>query len=225
MSKNGVEYNSLRLLIATVNQIECFDREQHSKLSKKVAQLSTKLIGNDAQSRAVALSGHLFKSKIVPDTEGDTIKDNSFLLTCLKKSFSIAGECGESEMCVTLIIESLDLFLYFYGLYPDIVEAKHVATVINKIKQLFQSKSPEKDQLQHVKNLKAYISFKQSPKNIAKGVLESLEAEYYLKNPLPTEKSKLQEREKIKERVRNDLKPEAERLARETAEKWQAISF
>ena len=28
MSKNGVEYNSLRLLIATVNQIECFDRYQ-----------------------------------------------------------------------------------------------------------------------------------------------------------------------------------------------------
>lgn len=28
MSKSGVDFNSLRLLIATVNQIECFDRYQ-----------------------------------------------------------------------------------------------------------------------------------------------------------------------------------------------------
>jgi len=183
------------------------------------------LISQESQSRAVALTSHLFKSKILPDGEGDEIKDTSFLLTCLKKSFSIAGECPESEMMVTLIIECLDHFLYFYDFYPDIVEVRHVTTVINKIKQLFQSKSPEKDALQHVKNLKSHISFKQSPKNLAKGLLESLEAEYYLKNPLPTEKSKLQEREKMKEITRNEFKPEAEKLAKLISEKWQAITF
>jgi hypothetical protein len=88
----------------------------------------------------------------------------------LKKSFSIASECTETETMVTLIIEALDDFLYFYSLYSGVVEAKHVTIVISKIKSLFQAKNPEKDQLQYVKNLKAYISFKQVPKNIAKSL-------------------------------------------------------
>jgi len=127
-------------------------------------------------------------------------------------------------MC-TLIIECLDHFLYFYDLYPDVVEVKYVSTVINKIKQLFQAKSPEKDQLQHVKNLKTHISFKQVPKNLAKGIFEGMEADYYAKNPLPVEKSKSQEKDKIKEQVRNQFRPEAELLAKEISEKWSAISF
>lgn len=108
---------------------------------------------------------------MVKDADGDEFRDPSFLITCLKKSFSLAGECPDTEKMVTLIIEALDDFLYFYALYPETVEVKHVTIVINKIKQLFQAKNPEKEQLQYVKNLKALIAYKQSPKNIAKGEL------------------------------------------------------
>jgi hypothetical protein len=145
-------------------------RDQISKLSKKIGLLCTKLQGQDAQARAVAATSHLFRSQVTKDEEGEEFRDPSFLITCLKKSFSLAGECPDTEKMVTLIIESLDEFLYFYPLYPETVEVKHVTIVINKIKQLFQAKNPEKDQLQYVKNLKAFISYKQVPKNIAKGM-------------------------------------------------------
>jgi hypothetical protein len=38
-------------------------------------------------------------------------------------------------------------------------------------------------------------------------------------------KGSQQDREKAKEKVRKDLIPEAERIAKQTAEKWQAIAF
>jgi hypothetical protein len=60
---------------------------------------------------------------------------------------------------------------------------------------------------------------------ITLGILENLEAEYYVKNPLPTKGISQQDRDKLKDKVRKEHMPEAEKIAKETAERWQQISF
>jgi len=75
MSKSQVEFNAIRLLIATVNQLKCFEREEYSKLAKRIAQHSTKLINMDDQCRAVSLVAHLFKNQVIKDDEGSEFKD------------------------------------------------------------------------------------------------------------------------------------------------------
>jgi len=229
IAKNNMEYSSIRLLIANMKQINCFDRDQYTKLSKRIAQHSSKLVNTDDQSHAVAYSAHLFHNKIVADDQGAEYRDNGVMLSCLKKAHTIASEIPDHEAMVASEIEVLDNFLYYFDHYPDVVEAKHVITIINKVKKDVQTKAPDKDQLQHIKNIKSYIAFKQNPKKVARGILENLEQEYYAQNPLPgidmTDKSKVEELKKAKEQIRNKLKPKSEELCKAPTEHWKEISF
>jgi len=231
MSKSHVEFNAIRLLIATVNQLHCFERDQYAVLAKRIAQHSSRLINLDDQCRAVSMSAHLFKNQIIPDDQGSEFKDETGMLQCLKKSMTLTSSVHEAEVSVVLLVELLDRFLYFFSYYDDIVSQEHVLTIIGKVKTEFQTKAPEKDSevMQHLKAIKQYIIFKQHWKNQAKVVLERLEQTYYAENPLPPvdpkDKVKVAEREKLKEKVRAKFMPEAEKQGKEEAAKWKDIKF
>jgi len=231
MSKSTVEFSAIRLLIATVNQMDCFDREKRGQLAKRLAQHSVKLINLDDQSRVLQQCSLLFASRVIADAEGSTFKDTANMSSCLKRAMTTATDNHDVDLMVILLVELLDTFLYFFIHHPDVVSAAQVTGLITKVKKEFTQKSFDKDHqaYQHLKNIKSFIAFKQIIKNNAKPIIEAMEAEYYVTNPLPAcdpkDKAKMAEREKIKEQVRNKFKPDAEVKAKAETEKWKEISF
>jgi len=154
------------------------------------------------------------------------------MLRCLIKAVSIASNVHESELSFALLVETLDVFLYFYIHHDDVASQEHVQALISKVKTEFQSKSPEKDNaaVQHLKNIKSFISYQQAWKNHAKSILDKLEQNYYAENPLPAvgdgkDKAKNAEREKIKSEVRTKFLGQAEKEGKEVAAKWKDIKF
>jgi len=117
-AKSTLEYAAVRLLIGTVNQLNCFDREKQSKLAKQLAQYSIKLINMDEQCRVLQSCALVFSAKITPDEEGSQFKDTVSMTSCLKKANASAGEVIEPDLMVILNLELLDTFLYFFCSSP-----------------------------------------------------------------------------------------------------------
>eukprot|EP01126_Amoeba_proteus_P057983 TRINITY_DN7433_c0_g3_i10.p1 TRINITY_DN7433_c0_g3~~TRINITY_DN7433_c0_g3_i10.p1 ORF type:complete len:389 (+),score=103.39 TRINITY_DN7433_c0_g3_i10:102-1268(+) len=230
MSKSQVEFNAIRLLIATVNQLHCFEREQYGVLAKRIAQHSSKLVNTDDQCRAVSMSAHLFKNKIIPDDEGSEFKDNVAMLQCLKKSMSLSASFPDSDFSFPLLVELLDKFLYFFVHHPDVVTEDHVITVLNKVNsESTNLQDKDSPALKHLQHIQSFVKFKQNPKNNARLAIERLEAEHFAASPLPPvdpkDKAKLAERERLKENVRNRFKEQALKEGLEEAKKWEGIKI
>eukprot|EP01127_Copromyxa_protea_P006007 TRINITY_DN15815_c0_g1_i1.p1 TRINITY_DN15815_c0_g1~~TRINITY_DN15815_c0_g1_i1.p1 ORF type:complete len:844 (-),score=226.43 TRINITY_DN15815_c0_g1_i1:34-2565(-) len=227
-SKSQVEFNAIRLLLATVNQLNCIQRGNYDVLAKRIAKHSANLVNLDERSIAVSMSAHLFKSQVVPDEDGGSeFKDGAAMLQCLKRSMNLVADIHESDTSFNLLVELLDRFLYFFTHHDDVVTQDHVLAILGKVKAEFQSKSPEKDNIgvKHLKNIKHFLAYQQNWKNHAKVSLERLEQAYYAENPLPEGKSKAAEKDKIKEKVRAKFLPQAEKEGREEAAKWKDIKF
>jgi len=159
------EFNAMRQLIAVVQSLTCFDTELYTKLAIRIVQLTSKLLVLDYQSRATVLSSYLFVS-----TEKNSFKDPKSVISCLKKAITLAGSIVEVDLLGTLLVLLLDHYLYFFDKHPDIVDAKYVNAVIQKINKHIQSNNIDQSHPSyiHFKNIVSFVGEKQNWENLVK---------------------------------------------------------
>eukprot|EP01125_Pyxidicula_operculata_P009784 TRINITY_DN3214_c0_g1_i1.p1 TRINITY_DN3214_c0_g1~~TRINITY_DN3214_c0_g1_i1.p1 ORF type:complete len:837 (-),score=230.35 TRINITY_DN3214_c0_g1_i1:46-2391(-) len=179
--QSQAEFDAVRIMIGTLNEITCFDKEKYELLAKRLTQHSSKLVVIEYQSRALLLSAYLFVSKTVM---GETYNDTALALSCLKKSFSISNDVHDYYTKASLYVEILEHYVCFFEKYPQVAEAMYLNAIIQKIKKHKESggdkssssstssTSNEKSHssVLHYKNIHDYITSKQLPETYTKKV-------------------------------------------------------
>jgi vacuolar protein sorting-associated protein 35 len=160
MAQSKMEYDAIRLLVSTVNSLDCFDEENYTFLATRLAQHSSKLLNLDDQSRAVEMSAHLFVAKL--DGGKNKYEAPDRVLSCLKKAMTVAGNIHESDVMIELLVDLLDRFLYFYDSMPQAVDVAYINAIIKKIHKHFTISSLPSTHpaIVHFTHVKAHVLLK-----------------------------------------------------------------
>ncbi|KAL3321799.1 hypothetical protein AABB24_039424 [Solanum stoloniferum] len=124
-----------------------FGVENRDTLTHKATGYSAKLLKKPDQCRAVYACSHLFW---VDDQDG--IKDGERVLLCLKRSLRIANAAQQqanvtrgSSGPVTLFVEILNMYLYFFEKGNPQITSSAIQSLIELIKTEMQSDATTPD--------------------------------------------------------------------------------
>jgi len=144
IADSAQQLNAMALIVGTLHCIT-FEPDNHDTLTTKTAKHSMKLMKKSDQCRAVCMSAHLF-------WRDDGEKEGKRVLECLQKSLKIADSCVETNSNVSLFVEILNQYLYFFEKRNEFVQVKYLTGLIALINT-------------NLANMEA--SAAQSPENVA----------------------------------------------------------
>lgn len=118
------QYEGIFQLVGTISAMTCLDAENLDTAVAKVAQHSSRLLKKPMQCRAIAVCTHMFWSQAQ--------KNGKRVLECLQKCLKIADkEVGEHPSEVSLWVELLDKYIFFYEARCEEVNISFVQTLLN----------------------------------------------------------------------------------------------
>lgn len=143
VADSKAQVTAIHLIIGTLQRMNVFGIENRDTLTHKATGYSAKLLKKPDQCRAVYACSHLFW---VDDQDG--IKDGERVLLCLKRSLRIANAAQQmvnvtrgSSGPVTLFVEILNKYLYFFEKGSPQITAAAIQGLIELIKTEMQSDS------------------------------------------------------------------------------------
>lgn len=143
VADSKAQVTAIHLIIGTLQRMNVFGVENRDTLTHKATGYSAKLLKKPDQCRAVYACSHLFW---VDDQDG--IKDGERVLLCLKRSLRIANAAQQmvnvtrgSSGPVTLFVEILNKYLYFFEKGSPQITAAAIQGLIELIKTEMQSDS------------------------------------------------------------------------------------
>jgi len=148
----------LQLIMGSIYQMDCFDKENYETLITKTAQHASRLLVKPAQCTAIYTVSHLFWTP--------SYKDGKRVLECLQKALKIADTCMETE--INLFIEILKKYLYYFLKGNDAITVKYLSGLIALINTNMDNKEVDLHSTvhSHYKNTLDYIRYlKQSPEH------------------------------------------------------------
>jgi len=131
----------LPLLIGTLQATHVFDKDGFETLSTKTTQYAIRLLKKTDQCKMVCMCAHLYWTK--PASEGsnggDTTKqlpgrDPQRALDCLDRGLKIANSTMGTSLHVTMFLDILNKYIYFFVSGMDIMEAAKINDLIKVIK-------------------------------------------------------------------------------------------
>lgn len=135
------QVHALTLMIGTLQTMTVFGKDNFETLITKTAQYSARLLKKPDQCRMVCKCAHLFWSK-TPERElrdGEDPpapgQDGKRALECLQKSLKTADACVAQSQHVTLFIEILNRYVYFFHNNMEKVTAQYVTGLIALINE------------------------------------------------------------------------------------------
>ncbi|KAL8514765.1 hypothetical protein ACS0TY_013737 [Phlomoides rotata] len=141
VADSKAQVTAIHLIIGTLQRMNVFGVENRDTLTHKATGYSAKLLKKPDQCRAVYACSHLFW---VDDQDG--IKDGERVLLCLKRSLRIANAAQQmtnvtrgSSGPVTLFVEILNKYLYFFQKGNPQITASVIQGLIELIKTEMQS--------------------------------------------------------------------------------------
>ncbi|XP_047979890.1 vacuolar protein sorting-associated protein 35B-like isoform X2 [Salvia hispanica] len=141
VADSKAQVTAIHLIIGTLQRVNVFGVENRDTLTHKATGYSAKLLKKPDQCRAVYACSHLFW---VDDQDG--IKDGERVLLCLKRSLRIANAAQQmtnvtrgSSGPVTLFVEILNKYLYFFEKGNPQITASVIQGLIELIKTEMQS--------------------------------------------------------------------------------------
>ncbi|CAA0811131.1 Vacuolar protein sorting-associated protein 35B [Striga hermonthica] len=141
VADSKAQVTAIHLIIGTLQRMNVFGVENRDTLTHKATGYSAKLLKKPDQCRAVYACSHLFW---VDDQDG--IKDGERVLLCLKRSLRIANAAQQmanvtrgSSGPVTLFVEILNKYLYFFEKGNPQITASAIQGLIELIKTEMQS--------------------------------------------------------------------------------------
>ncbi|XP_010413463.1 PREDICTED: vacuolar protein sorting-associated protein 35A isoform X2 [Camelina sativa] len=137
ISDSKAQVTALQLIIGTLQRMHVFGVENRDTLTHKATGYSAKLLKKPDQCRAVYACSHLFWLE-----DHETIQDGERVLLCLKRALKIANSAQQmasngqegSAGSVTLFIEILNKYLYFYEKGIPQITVESVESLIQLIK-------------------------------------------------------------------------------------------
>ncbi|GKV44105.1 hypothetical protein SLEP1_g51324 [Rubroshorea leprosula] len=147
ISDSRAQVTAIHLIIGTLQRMHVFGVENRDTLTHKATGYSAKLLKKPDQCRAVYVCSHLFW---VDDQEN--IKDGERVLLCLKRALRIANAAQQmanaargSTGSVTLFVEILNKYLYFFEKGNPQITVAAVQSLIELITTEMQSDSSTPD--------------------------------------------------------------------------------
>ncbi|THG20746.1 hypothetical protein TEA_003820 [Camellia sinensis var. sinensis] len=147
VADSKAQVTAIHLIIGTLQRMTVFGVENRDTLTHKATGYSAKLLKKPDQCRAVYACSHLFW---VDDQDG--IKDGERVLLCLKRSLRIANAAQHmanvargSSGPVTLFVEILNKYLYFFERGNPQVTGEAIQSLIELIKTEMQSDTTTPD--------------------------------------------------------------------------------
>ncbi|KAL3640997.1 Vacuolar protein sorting-associated protein 35B [Castilleja foliolosa] len=141
VADSKAQVTAIHLIIGTLQRMNIFGVENRDTLTHKATGYSAKLLKKPDQCRAVYACSHLFW---VDDQDG--IKDGERVLLCLKRSLRIANAAQQMANVtrgnsgpVTLFVEILNKYLYFFEKGNPQITASVIQGLIELIKTEMQS--------------------------------------------------------------------------------------
>jgi len=136
ISDSKAQVTALQLIIGTLQRMQVFGVENRDTLTHKATGYAAKLLKKPDQCRAVYACSHLFWLE-----DRETIQDGERVLLCLKRALKIANSAQQvantargSTGSVTLFIEILNKYLYFYEKGVPQITVESVESLIKLIK-------------------------------------------------------------------------------------------
>lgn len=124
LSESSKQYHGIFKLVGTLTQITCLDTENFDNIGTKITQHAARLLKKPLQCRAVATCSHLFWC--------DARRDGKRVLECMQKCLKITDAIVQSDSKqVTLWVEMLDHYTYYYECECEEVTIKFVQSLIN----------------------------------------------------------------------------------------------
>ncbi|XP_028055371.1 vacuolar protein sorting-associated protein 35B-like isoform X5 [Camellia sinensis] len=163
VADSKAQVTAIHLIIGTLQRMTVFGVENRDTLTHKATGYSAKLLKKPDQCRAVYACSHLFW---VDDQDG--IKDGERVLLCLKRSLRIANAAQHmanvargSSGPVTLFVEILNKYLYFFERGNPQVTGEAIQSLIELIKTEMQSDTttPDKASNAFFAGVLRYIQF------------------------------------------------------------------
>ncbi|CAL5383437.1 unnamed protein product [Camellia sinensis] len=163
VADSKAQVTAIHLIIGTLQRMTVFGVENRDTLTHKATGYSAKLLKKPDQCRAVYACSHLFW---VDDQDG--IKDGERVLLCLKRSLRIANAAQHmanvargSSGPVTLFVEILNKYLYFFEKGNPQVTGEAIQSLIELIKTEMQSDTttPDKASNAFFAGVLRYIQF------------------------------------------------------------------
>ncbi|KAH9710858.1 vacuolar protein sorting-associated protein 35 [Citrus sinensis] len=147
ISDSRAQVTAIHLIIGTLQRMHVFGVENRDTLTHKATGYSAKLLKKPDQCRAVYACSHLFW---VDDQ--DNMKDGERVLLCLKRALRIANAAQQmsnatrgSTGSVTLFVEILNKYLYFFEKGNTQINAAAIQSLIELITAEMQSESNSPD--------------------------------------------------------------------------------
>eukprot|EP01135_Chromosphaera_perkinsii_P010494 Nk52_evm4s2152 gene=Nk52_evmTU4s2152 len=132
ISDSRAQFAAMNLMIATLETMKCFSEENFETISTKYALHSSRLLKKPDQCRAVWTCSQLFWSgKTLESPEAR--HDGKRVLECLQKSLKIADTCMDPAVNVSLFVEILNRYLYYFEKHNECVTSKYITGLIDLI--------------------------------------------------------------------------------------------
>eukprot|EP00268_Persea_americana_P018225 TRINITY_DN1902_c0_g1_i3.p1 TRINITY_DN1902_c0_g1~~TRINITY_DN1902_c0_g1_i3.p1 ORF type:complete len:790 (+),score=145.59 TRINITY_DN1902_c0_g1_i3:289-2658(+) len=147
IADSKAQVTAIHLIIGTLQRMNAFGVENRDTLTHKATGYSAKLLKKPDQCRAVYACSHLFW---VDDQDG--IKDGERVLLCLKRALRIANAAQQmanvtrgSSGPVTLFVEILNKYLYFFEKGNPQITSKAIKDLVELIMTEMQSDNTTSD--------------------------------------------------------------------------------
>ncbi|WOK99369.1 vacuolar protein sorting-associated protein 35B [Canna indica] len=146
VSDSKAQVTVIHLIVGTLQRMNVFGSENRDTLTHKATGYSAKLLKKPDQCRAVYACSHLFWVN-----EPDGIQDGERVVLCLKRALKIANAAQQmvhtrgSSGHVTLFIEILNKYLYFFEKGNSRITDSAIQDLIELIGAELQSESTTSD--------------------------------------------------------------------------------
>lgn len=129
ISDSKEQLSAILLIIATLQQVDCFVSEDHyDTLVSKTALHSARLLKKPDQSLAVSVCSHLFW--VEPRDEKPSKKDGQRVLEVLQKALKLGGDVMDASANVALFVGILNQFLYYLQAGTPEVKPSQISTLV-----------------------------------------------------------------------------------------------
>lgn len=147
VADSKAQVTAIHLIIGTLQRMTVFGVENRDTLTHKATGYSAKLLKKPDQCRAVYACSHLFWAD-----DQDGIKDGERVLLCLKRSLRIADAAQQMASVtrgsggpVTLFVEILNKYIYFFEKGNPQVTSASIQSLIELIRTEMQSDTTTPD--------------------------------------------------------------------------------
>eukprot|EP01088_Endostelium_zonatum_P019476 TRINITY_DN673_c0_g1_i1.p1 TRINITY_DN673_c0_g1~~TRINITY_DN673_c0_g1_i1.p1 ORF type:complete len:837 (+),score=226.35 TRINITY_DN673_c0_g1_i1:338-2512(+) len=132
------QFRAINEIVGTLyGLLRVFGEENYDTLITKAYVHATKLLKKHDQCRAVYMCAHLFWGEVKGENGGEDKewKNGKKVLALLQKSLRIAEPTMDSSLNVSLYVEILNEYLYFFEHKNDAVQVKYLSGLISLIRK------------------------------------------------------------------------------------------